>query len=126
MKKDNFPQFPSYACEGDTIEWTNEGFDFVARIAQDYDSNPNDSECYADEDVTRWKNDEWFYCGIVLSVSLKGIELDHHAASLWGIDCNFGPDNKYLSEVAQELESEALDVARGEVARIREILKGHQ
>jgi hypothetical protein len=122
--KTTFPQFDKYVCEGDTIEWTREGFDFVARVVYDHDTKPSDSECYAPEDVTRWENDEWFYCGIVLSVSLQGIELEPHAASLWGIDCNFGTDNAYLAEVAQELESEALDTARAEVARIRDILKG--
>ena len=124
MNRENFPQFDKYVCVGDIIGWTYEGFDFVARIAEDYETKPSDSECYAPEDVTPWENDEWFYCGVVLSVSLQGIELDHHAASLWGIDCNFGPDNAYLAEVAQELEAEALTVAKAEVERIREILKG--
>lgn len=124
--KTTFPQFDSFVCIDDRIEWTKDGFDFVARIAHDYDTKPQDSECYTPEDVERWKNDEWFYCGVVLSVSIKGIELDHHAASLWGIDCNFGADNAYLSEVAQELEAEALEAAKTELNRIREILKEHQ
>lgn len=123
MKQNTFPEFPAYACAGDTIQWTKEGFDFVARIAQDYDSEPLDSECYSSEDEQRWRNDEWFYCGVVVAVSIKGIKLDHHAASLWGIECNFGPDNAYLSEVAQELESEALEAAENELSRIRELLK---
>jgi len=73
--------------------------------------------------VQRWKNDEWFYVGVVLSVSRNGVELSDHAASLWGVDCNFSDtSNAYLSEVAQELEAEALETARAEVARIRETL----
>jgi hypothetical protein len=117
-----FPQFDKYVCVGDTITWNKDGFDITARIAQDYDTKPTDFECYTPEDVQRWKNDEWFYCGVVLAVTLQGIDLDHHAASLWGIDCNFGDDNAYLSEIAQELEHEALQAARTEVARIREVL----
>lgn len=117
-----FPQFDKYVCVGDTITWNKDGFDFTARIAHDYDTKPTDFECYTPEDVQRWKNDEWFYCGVVLAVTLQGIDLDHHAASLWGIDCNFGDDNAYLSEIAQELEHEALETARAEVARIREVL----
>lgn len=123
MKKDNFPQFSSYVCVGDTIQWEKDGFDFVARIAHDYDSKPSDSDCHTPEQITSWERDEWFFCGVVMAVSIKGIELDHHAASLWGIECNFGPDNAYLSEVAQELESEALEVAKKELFRIRELLK---
>lgn len=123
MNRENFPQFDKYVCEGDTIEWTREGFDFVARVVYDTDTKPSDSECYAPEDVTRWKNDEWFYCGLVLLVFRNGVELSDHAASLWGIDCNFGPDNAYLAEVAQELEDEALETARAEVARIKQALE---
>jgi hypothetical protein len=123
MNRENFPQFDNYVCDGDTIKWTHEGFDFVAHVVYDTDTKPTDCDCYDEPDIQRWKDDEWFYCGVVLSVSLKGVELDANAASLWGIDCNFGDDNSYLAEVAQELESEALDVARAEVARIRELLK---
>jgi hypothetical protein len=119
-----FPQFDKYACEGDRIEWTREGFDFVARLQYDTDTKPTDSECYAPEDVQRWRDNEWFYVGVVLSVSRNGVELSDHAASLWGIDCNFSDtSNAYLSEVAQELEAEALETARAEVARIRQALE---
>ena len=119
-----FPQFDKYACEGDRIKWTREGFDFVARLQHDTDTKPTDFDCYDAEDVQRWRDDEWFYVGVVLSVSRNGVELSDHAASLWGIDCNF-PDtsNAYLSEVAQELEAEALDTARAEVARIKQALE---
>jgi hypothetical protein len=122
-QKTDFPQFPAYACQGDRIEWTAEGFDIVARLEYDTDSNPEDVECYSPEDVQRWKNDDWFYVGVVLSVSRNGVELSDHAASLWGIDCNFNnTSNTYLSEVARELEAEALETARAEMARIREAL----
>lgn len=122
-QKTDFPQFSAYACQGDRIEWTAEGFDIVARLEYDTDTNPTDFDCYDTEDVQRWKNDEWFYVGVVLSVSRNGVELSDHAASLWGIDCNFSDtSNTYLSEVAQELEAEAIANARREVVRIREAL----
>ena len=60
-----------------------------------------------------WFNDEWFYCGIMLSVSYKGIVLDSNAASLWGIEANYpGSDNKYLTEIANELLPEALQAGK--------------
>lgn len=122
-QKTDFPQFPAYACEGDRIEWTAEGFDIVARLEYDTDTKPTDFECYEPEDMQRWRNDEWFYVGVVLSVSRNSVELSDHAASLWGIDCNFNnTSNTYLSEVAQELEAEAIANARREVVRIREAL----
>lgn len=121
--KTAFPQFDAYARQGDTISWTAEGFDLVARLEYDTDSNPEDVECYSPEDVQRWKNDDWFYVGVVLSVSRNGVELSDHATSLWGIDCNFNnTSNAYLSVVAQELQGEALEVARAELARMREDL----
>jgi hypothetical protein len=123
MNRENFPQFSRYACEGDRIEWSAEGFDIVARLVYDTDTKPMDFDCYDTEDVERWRNDEWFYVGVVLSVSRNGVELSNHAASLWGIDCNFNDtSNDYLAEVAKELESEALEIAKGELTRIREAL----
>ena len=66
-----------------------------------------------------WRRDEWFYCGIVLSVALEGVTLDAHAASLWGIEANYpGSDNAYLTQVAQELLSEALDAGRAAARRL--------
>lgn len=122
-QKTNFSQFPAYACEGDRIEWTAEGFDIVARLVYDTDSKPTDCDCYNPKDVQRWRNNEWFYVGVVLSVSRNGVELSDHAASLWGIECNFNDTaNAYLSEVAQELQAEAMANARREAVRIRQAL----
>lgn len=118
------PQFDTYACQGDTISWAAEGFDLEARLEYDTDSNPEDVECYSPEDVQRWKNDEWFYVGVVLSVSRNGVKLLKHAASVWGVECNFNnTSNTYLAEVAQELQSEAIANARRELFRVREALK---
>jgi hypothetical protein len=66
-----------------------------------------------------WRKGGWFYCGIVLSVSLEGVMLASHAASLWGIEANYpGTDNSYLTEVANELLPEAVAVARETLARL--------
>ena len=124
MKTSNFPQFAKYACVGDSITWQLEGFDIVARLEYDTDTKPTDSDCYAPEDVQRWRDDKWFYVGVVLSVSRNGIELSDHAASLWGIDCNFSDtSNAYLSEVVQEMEDEAVECAKKRVLEILEKLK---
>lgn len=63
-----------------------------------------------------WKKGEWFYCGIVISAHVEiestseYVKLTDHAASLWGIECNY-PDgkNEYLSSIANELLGEAID-----------------
>lgn len=119
----NFPKFDSYACEGDSITWNAEGFDITARIEYDHNTTPDDSDCYSPIKIKQWKNDEWFFCGVVLSVSKNGVELSDHTASLWGIECNYNKrSNRYLSEVAKELELEALDCAKIEIERIKQAL----
>jgi len=60
-----------------------------------------------------WCNDEWRYVGVVLSVSKNGVSVNEHAASLWGIEANYpDSDNSYLTDVANELLGEALEVAK--------------
>jgi hypothetical protein len=116
-------KFQSYVCIGDSVEWTTGGFDLKATIRHDHDTKPEHYECYSEEQITRWKNDEWFYCGLVVSVSFNGVPLTDHAASLWGIDCNLGEDNKYLDDVAKELEGEAIEEARIALMILREKLE---
>jgi hypothetical protein len=72
-----------------------------------------------------WRKGDWFYCGIVLTVTLEGVTLEAHAASLWGVEANYpGSDNAYLTEVADELLPEALDTARAVLARLRAAPEG--
>jgi hypothetical protein len=71
------------------------------------------------EALRAWCADEWFYCGVVLSVSRDGVTLDDHAASLWGIEANHpGSDNAYLTEVAEELAEEARGAGREALSRL--------
>jgi hypothetical protein len=64
-----------------------------------------------------WCNDDWHYVGVRLSVSLDSHELSDHAASLWCVEANYpDSDNGYLTQVANELLPEALEVARKEGA----------
>ena len=66
-----------------------------------------------------WVQDEWWYVGVSLKVSRNGVTLAKHAASLWGIECNYpDSDNSYLTEVANELLSEALDNGREALAAV--------
>lgn len=120
MKKATFPQFNAYAIVGDFITWQAEGFDITARLEADIDTRPENSECYSKKQIEAWKNDDWFFVGVVLSVSKNGVDLGDHAVSLWGIDCNFPSRKKnpniYLSECALDMQSEALESARAALA----------
>lgn len=145
--------FDKFACHGDSISCEKDGFTITATIYRDDSSdapdqrdegfwpskNPDDcgyigenpATSYDDqmkrakEIMEAWKDDEWFYCGIVLSVSKNGVMLEKHAASCWGIECNYpiNPNetrenmpgsfpNYYLNEVANDLLSEALEVGK--------------
>lgn len=97
--------FDNYSCVNDRITCTIGKYTFVATIHHDLDSNPNDFECYSEDDIARWKNDEWFYVGIVLSCKYNDIPLECNE-SLWGIECNIINSNSYLSEVANDLLSQ--------------------
>lgn len=120
-QKTKFPQFDNYACIGDSITWQAEGFDITATLIADSDTRPSDSECYTKKQIAAWENDDWFYVGVVLGVTKNGVALDDHAASLWGVACNFPSrrknPNTSLSECAFEIQSEALQVARIALAK---------
>lgn len=136
--------FDNYACEGDRISCEVNGFDIEARIVRDdsidrpderdegfWPSRDPKAAGYvppekfdtemkkAKQAMEAWKNDEWFYAGVVLSVSKGDIVLDDHAAALWGIECNHPhSSNEYLSQVAEELLPEALKVGLDAVQRL--------
>ena len=107
-------KFNDYIVIGDYVEYTPtennpRGFTIRATIMEDTDSSPHDYDCYTEEQIKQWKNDEWFFCGIVLSVYKAGVCLSDRAASLWGIECNFpNASNSYFSDIVRDLETEAL------------------
>ena len=135
--------FNRYVCVGDCIETKPDGRGIYFRARIEFDdstdapderqdgfwpnTNPESAgyvepENYQAESekahrvMKAWKNDEWFYCGVVISVhgEFAGCDIcfDKHAASLWGIEANYpDSDNSYLTEVANELLGEAMDVA---------------
>ena len=66
-----------------------------------------------------WRQGDWFYCGIVLSVTLEDVDLVRTAAALFGIEANYpGTDNSYLTDVANELVPEAVAAARETLVRL--------
>jgi len=141
-------KFDSYVCIGDTITCTVDGYTVTARISHDETLDapderqdgfwpslyPDDAgfigsgngwrdrfdaaQARAEKVMATWKNDEWYYCGVILYVAIEGITLDRFVASLWGIEANYpDSDNAYLTEVANELLPEAIAEAKAERAR---------
>ena len=141
-------KFDAYICIGDTITCTVDGYTVTARITHDETPDAPDerqdgfwpslykddagfigsgngwrdrfakAQAHAERVMAAWKNDEWYYCGVILSVAIDGLTLDRFAASLWGIEANYpDSDNAYLTEAANELLPEALEAAKAERAR---------
>ena len=84
-----------------------------------------EAQAKAEAVMEAWRKGEWFYCGIVLSIERDGIELDDHAASLWGVECNYPrTDNSCLTIVANELLPEALNAGRAAASRLAATVTG--
>ena len=142
-------RFSSFVCPGDVITCEIEGFTVSARIIPDDCPDPPDqrqdgfwpslykdapgfigpgpnhrqrfakAQAEAEAIMAGWRKGEWFYCGIVLSVSVDGVELAPHAASLFGLEANYPEtDNSYLTEVAENLLPDAMTAAREVLARL--------
>jgi len=134
-------RFSDFVCEGDCIACEQDGFRVVARIVRDdcpdapdqrqdgfwptlYKDAPGfigpgknfrdrfaRAQAEAEAVMAAWRRDDWFYCGIVLSVSLDGVILDEHAISLWGVEANYpGSDNAHLTDAADELLPDAIAI----------------
>ena len=117
MQTENqFPAFPEYVVPGDYRRIKCGPFIIQAAIVPDDDTRATDFDCYTPKQLEAWKRGEWQLHGMILSVWVDDFRLDSHAASLWGIDCNFpGGDNAHLQEIANDLLAEAL--ARAETIR---------
>jgi len=142
-------RFQPFVCVGDSIACEVSGFEIVARIIRDdcgdrpdqrqdgfwpslYKDAPGfigpgpnhrqrfaEAQAKAEAVMDGWRKGDWFYCGIVLSVSVEDVDLTRTAAALFGIEANYpGTDNSYLRDVANELLPEAVAAARETLARI--------
>lgn len=137
----SFPKFHAFVCVGDTVTTDTDGYTLTATIYRDDCGDRPDQRsdgfwpsldpkaagyigpksqrtlqrrmATAQAVMTAWKNDEWFYCGVVVTVEREGVPLvGRYQHALWGIEANYpGSDNSYLSEVADELADEALQAA---------------
>ena len=109
----NDPGFIGEADQG-SVQWSDpppNGNNSRERLAR--------AQAEAEAIMAAWRRDEWFYCGIVLAIECETVELETHAASLWGVEANYpGSDNAYLSEVADALLADALEAGRSALARM--------
>ena len=69
--------FSSYVCPGDSVIFEHGKFTFNVSLEYDDFSTPYEWECYSDLDIRRWKDDDWYYGGLVVSVSYNEIGRAH-------------------------------------------------
>jgi hypothetical protein len=138
-------QFGNYVCVGDSITCSVDGFEVKATIYRDdcgdkpderddgfwpsrdktaagyvLPENYESEMAKAQRVMKAWLNDDWFYCGVAVTVSRNDVELtQRYNHALWGIECNSpDSDNDYLRDVANELLSEAIDDAKAVLANL--------
>ena len=120
----SFKPFDRFVCHNDTRTVEVDGLTIVATIYEDTDTHPEDFECYTESDIRAWKDGDWCYVGVVLSVYAGETLLVDHAASLWGIDCNYpSGNNAHLSEVANDMLPDALEQGKSVAIRLRDSLQ---
>lgn len=137
--------FSSYVCEGDKITCEVDGFELTATVYRDdcadkpderqdgfWPSRDKNAAGYvkprnfkramekAERVMNAWKNDEWFYCGVAVTVKRADVLLTgRYGSALWGVECNYpDSDNDYLRSVANDLVSEALEEAKAKLAEL--------
>jgi len=144
-------KFDSFVIPGESVSVTVNGITYTATVEHDSDSaspderndgfwpsqDPNSAgyigskskstlarhTAHAKRVMKAWENDEWFYCGIVISASYGETVFMKHAASLWGIETNYPQangkrNNSYLDDCANELLGEAIHAAEEALADI--------
>lgn len=117
------PKFENYICVGDTIQWDEGKYSFVAEILEDDVAKAYHFDCYSSQDIERRNNGEWCYVGIVISVFAEDIKILSNAASMWGIECNFSASgNEGITELAYELAAQCTPKVKKRVAEMKLIL----
>lgn len=117
------PKFEKYIFVGDTIKWDEGKYTLVAEILDDDVTKVDHFDCYDEEEVSRWKRDDWKYVGIVISVFAEDIKILSNAAALWGVECNLSESgNESITELAYELAEQCMPDVKKRVAEMKSIL----
>lgn len=144
--------FQDYVCEGDSIACRHGALYITAKLYRDdltvepcqdkpneldegfwpvrgdYQSDRGYQRAYnrAKRIMEAWKNDEWHYYGIAVTIQCGGLELvEKFQHAVWGVEGNYPSGRKhrnaYLTTVANELLCEAMDTAWEALEKICEV-----
>jgi hypothetical protein len=102
-----------------------EGFDIRISVVYDDDCHPESFDCYDEQQLKAWRNDEWTFVGVIVTASKRGIELG--VSSLWGCERGWFPGNKEFIDplvdnpYIEDLVDEAVRSAKAELAQLLEV-----
>lgn len=114
---------------GETVVWSDRhtayALEFAAMVRSERKnggcsgSQAHKNACAVVKRLRAWFNDEWHYCGVVVTATVGGLELA--SSSLWGIESNAGD---YLTEASNELLQECMTEAKARAAELIHTLGG--
>jgi hypothetical protein len=78
------------------------GFVFSSTQEFDRDTRPEKGECWSDQEIRDWKNDEWYFIILTVTVNFNGADIAER--SLGGIPSHY-PD--HITAMKSELKAEA-------------------
>lgn len=64
-----------------------------------------------------WRRGRWFYGELVITAHFENICISNHLNSQWGLVCTFD-DAGYMTDVANKLLLESIDIAKGQLGYI--------
>lgn len=102
--------FDDDACHGDTLEWSpSYESPILVRCRLEYDDlgRPMDYDCYTDDQVESWRNDEWWFgrlvCEAFLVDGCQEASIPDCFDSVGCIEVNFLGNNEHITEWANSL-----------------------
>jgi len=130
---DRFTKWSKPFTADSTIFTRYKSWDATARLVHDCDSDVDNYDCYSIEQAIRdklpkkeiakltklredYRNEEWCFVGVVVTVSKNGIELAKQ--SCWGIECGLPNAHEHLNDIANDLLIEAIDAAERNLERL--------
>jgi hypothetical protein len=62
------------------------GLSYYVEVFPDYDSSPDDADCYTLMQRVAFKSGEWSYVGVVVTPVIDGDAIEMCSDSLWGLE----------------------------------------
>jgi hypothetical protein len=95
---------------------------FSIEIAPDYDTKPEEFDCYSPEDVAAYHNDEWRYVGIRVKAAVSEFSYDLNVTTngLWGVEYGsyFEHNEAYIRDMAAEQWAEVPAEVRAQLGEL--------